>query len=355
MQLKIAVMTVIFGGALAAIAQTLPQDSEYLILPPQSKNFSFRMGIPRPTRALLNQEQVANLQRGGYLVERNQVFFPLASDPSLPTGIKTNVVWPLALIQADKAHTLPQGKGEGVRICMIDTGIDQTHPGLRGTVLEGRNFISKSSSDDLSDAAVFLNHGTKVAQVIVGQQQAGFEGVAPAAKLIIAKVFDENGATMDKIIDALGYCMNRADIINMSFGGDSAGSKILSSILNTLKLRGVTIFAAAGNNGGPLVYPAWDSSVSAVGVVDQFGKTPFYSAFDSRLGFVAPGHAIPIPDAHGNFTAMSGSSFAAAIASGIEAIRRSRGARQLEFRDLGIRPEQQGRGLIDALLTSVSL
>lgn len=168
--------------------------------------------------------------------------------------MKETVVWPLSLIQADKAHQLPNGKGQGVRICLIDTGVDQNRQGLPGVVLEGRNFLADGDSSDFSDS--FPEHGTNLAEVIAGRPFGSFSGVAPEAKLVVAKVFDENGAgSMSSIIDALGYCMNRADIINMSFGG-AVDSEILSTIMTTVKERGVTLIAAAGNTGDTLIFPA---------------------------------------------------------------------------------------------------
>ena len=128
----------------------------------------------------------------------------------------------------------------------------------------------------------------------------------------------------------------------------------MSTLLKAIKDRGVSLFAAAGNTGASLVFPANDPSVIAVGAVDRDSKVPAYASRDVRLGFVAPGHNIPVPDKYGRLAQVSGSSFAVSFATGVEAIRRSRGTASLEFRDLGLPREEQGAGLIDALMTAVS-
>lgn len=338
---------VVYGTIVTAKA-----DSEYLVFHPAAIKNSLKMTLELPKKMNLSHEQVTYLQQQGFLVEKNQKFY-LLNDRAPDLGVKETTVWPLSLIQADKAHKLPNGQGQGVRICLIDSGVDQNRQGLRGVIREGRNFLAVGDPSDFSDSLSF-EHGSMVAELVSGQPFGRFSGVAPQASLIVAKVIDENGSgSMSSIIDALGYCMNRADIISMGFGGETK-SEIVSTLLKAIKDRGVSLFAAAGNTGASLVFPANDPSVIAVGTVDRDSKVPAYASRDVRLGFVAPGHNIPVPDKHGRLAQVSGSSFAVSFATGVEAIRRSRGTASLEFRDLGLPREEQGAGLIDALMTAVS-
>jgi subtilisin len=348
MSSKILLCLLISASGIISFANV---NNEYLVLKPSNLIKSNRRTDPLngPKKMTLSEEQVRALQTQGFLVEKNHTFQMVPGE--VPTyGPKETIIWPLSLIQADKTHLLPNGKGQGVRICLINTGIDQTRLTLKGSVIEGRNFLPEGDPNDLSDA--FLEYGTNIAQVMVGSPQGAFVGVAPEAKLVIAKVFDKQGATLDRIIEAITYCRSRSDILHLSFGGRSSESQILNSILANLRERGITIFAGGSNNGPNLTYPANNSSVVAVGSVDHKGHVPEFSARDARLGCVAPGIRILVPDITGRMREVSGPGYAAAMVVGVDAIRRSRGASRLHYRDLGLSPMEQGQGLIDALLTA---
>jgi subtilisin len=291
------------------------------------------------------------LKSKGLKVEKNRHLRLL--DWGTKTAEPTStVIWPFRMIRADEAHRLPYGRGEGVRVCVIDTGVDLNHPALRGTVIEGRNFSDPEHPDDLSDP---LGHGTAIASLLVGQGQRDYIGVAPEARVIVAKAMGQDGSsTQAQIIEAFRYCAMRSDIIQMAFGGGPP-SDIFSELMKEARAQGVTMIAAAGNTGSEgLMYPASDPSVMAVGAVDENGSVPEFSARDSRLAYVAPGVEVPILAADGKIVRLSGTSMSAALVSGIEAIRRSRRADAIVARDLGLPLEVQGLGLADAFLTATS-
>lgn len=262
---------------------------------------------------------------------------------------KSTVVWPLKFMNVDKVHSLPNGKGEGVKICLIDTGIDLLHPTLQGAVLEGRNFVPGESSANIYD----LNtHGTWIAQLIVGRSTGDFVGVAPESQLIVAKVFGEDGTTqLSVILDAFKYCMDKSvDIINMSLSG-SQDSDELSKLMKMARNSGVTVVASAGNTGDDLGFPARDSSVLAVGAVSEDSQVPKFSPQSTKLSYIAPGVKVPVLSTNLDYIYLSGTSFSSAYLSGIDALRRSAGAKSLQARSLSIPFYLQGQGVIDAYLT----
>jgi subtilisin family serine protease len=287
-------------------------------------------------------------------------FFHLHENQETGFSEKIVVVWPLKIIRADLAHQLPGGQGQGVRICLIDSGLDQTMPNLKDVVIEGRNFLDNENADDLTDSE--HRHGTNIAQILVGRARAGFSGVAPAAKLVIAKVFDHQGkATRKDVIEALTYCADRADIINLSFNVDSEINQLgnspsgLSLTMAMAKSKGLSLFAPASQEEKGSNASFLDPSVYVVGAVDRQGRLPdFIRETQPQLSFLAPGIRIPILNKAGGYSFVTGNEYSAAMETGVEAIRRSRGASALGFRDLGLPDRAQGEGLIDALETALN-
>lgn len=313
----------------------------------------------------LSEEKVRKLSDRGLTVEENNKFYlQPASVASVEfsgfAGTLSTVVWPLETIHGDKAHELPQGNGEGVSVCLVDTGVDKSNPYLQGVILGGRNFIDDTRPEDFSDSGP-IPLGTWVAMLIAGQRLSplkdSFVGVAPGAKLWIAKAYDEkSGATMASVAKALIYCGERSTVINISLGS-YVESPMLHGIIEELKSKGISIFAPAGNGSGrspkgTMSYPGSDPMVIGVGSVNAAATLSQFSPIDERLDVVAPGEGIPIPGLTGDIGLYTGTSFSSAIVAGVEAIRQSRKTNQLKFQNLNLPRSQQGQGLIDALLTA---
>ncbi|MBX3042050.1 MAG: S8 family serine peptidase, partial [Bdellovibrionaceae bacterium] len=153
-------------------------------------------------KAMLTEGQAIQLRAQGFIVEPDQPIYLLqlretrfshrffesggggGSDVEPP-------VWPLAAVRAQEANALPGGKGEGVSICLVDSGVDHRHPALAGALQDGRNFVDSRTQGDLMDAS---GHGTAMATLMAGRAVGGHAiGVAPAAKVSVAKVVAANG------------------------------------------------------------------------------------------------------------------------------------------------------------------
>lgn len=308
-------------------------------------------------RANLNQNQVLELRKQGFVVEKDQPVFMLQmtnfQHRFLEGGGSGNTteppVWPLAAVRSQEANALPGGKGEGVSVCLVDSGVDHRHPALAGALQDGRNFVDSRSSSDLADV---VGHGTAMATLIAGRAIGNQPvGVAPAAKISVAKVVAANGqGSLGALAEGFRWCMDRGQVINVSLGFNN-DSQVMQDLMAEAARRGRTVVIAAGNDGQNVQPMAKSSSVIAVGSVNSQGQISRFSSRGPELDFFAPGEGIPVLGADGSVSVKSGTSLSAAITSGVEAIRRSRGMAQLKSKN-PTGPWERGVRMIDALATA---
>lgn len=159
--------------------------------------------------------------------------------------------------------------GRGVRVAVIDTGINSSLPWLRDKVILEYDLVDRDN-----DASTSNPHGTVVASIIAGSSER-FSGVAPGASILAYKIFSDDGVTSVTLLaEALDRALrDGADIINLSLGGLSANIR-LERIFRRLYERGVLVVAAVGNSGpdeGTVSYPASTWKVLSVGAT----QTPF--------------------------------------------------------------------------------
>ncbi|HJL67233.1 MAG TPA: S8 family serine peptidase, partial [Nitrosopumilus sp.] len=138
--------------------------------------------------------------------------------------------------------------GKGIKIAVIDTGVDFTHPDLlgwgeEGKVIGGFNFVEENEPPTDTNG-----HGTQVAGVIAAD--GGKKGVAPKAKILAYKVSEDGeGVSSELIIRAIDKAIeDGADIINISLGENKIDSKIDHAVNHALE-NGVFVVTAAGNDG----------------------------------------------------------------------------------------------------------
>jgi subtilisin family serine protease len=291
----------------------------------------------------------------------NQVF---ALGQTLPWGIDR--------IDAEVVHASESGnKGAGVKVAIIDTGIDYTHPDLinncadedNNGIIDGYDFVN--GDDNPMDDNIY-GHGTHVAGIIAAEDNGfGVVGVAPEASLYALKVLDSNGSGyVSDVILAIqwatdpnnnGYAEDRLDIINMSLGADR-GNIFLKWACNLAYRDGLLLVAAAGNYGS-VVYPAAYSSVVAVSATDDNDNLAYFSSTGSKVELAAPGDNI-YSTCNGSYDWMSGTSMASPHVAGTAALVWAanptwsnddvRYQLQNTAEDLGLLSTEQGYGLVDA-------
>ncbi|MGA5894197.1 S8 family peptidase [Streptomyces venetus] len=201
--------------------------------------------------------------------------------------------------------------GKGVKIAVLDTGVDGTHDDLKGQVIGAKNF---TTSPDASDK---VGHGTHVASIAAGtgKKSGGkYKGVAPGAKILNGKVLDDGGFGSDsEILAGMEWAVAEgADVINMSLGGgDTPAIDPMEAAVNKLsEEKGVLFAIAAGNEGEfgeqTIGSPGSAAAALTVGAVDDKDKlAPFSSrgpGLDGALkpDVTAPGVDITAASAPGN-------------------------------------------------------
>lgn len=236
--------------------------------------------------------------------------------------------------------------GTGVKVAILDTGIDATHPDLAGKVIGTHDFVDSTGS--VVDGH---GHGTHVASIIAGTGAASggkYRGVAPGAKLLIGKVLGDNGSgSVSYLIDGAEWAADQgAQVVNMSIGGIAApqadGKDPLEQAIDLISRYTKTLFVIAAGNSGPepgtLEYPGVTTSALTVAAVDSTdtvasfsSRGPLPSTYTRTLkpDIAAPGVSITAARAAGtsmgtpvddHYTQASGTSMATPHVSGGAAI-----------------------------------
>lgn len=208
------------------------------------------------------------------------------SSASAFSGTLYNQQWSLQQIGAPNGWAHSQGKG--IVIGLVDTGVDLNHADLKGQILATTNCIG-ANADPTACKGTGMDdngHGTHVAGLMVGtgDNGAGTVGVAPQAKVVVAKALDANGGGSDADVEAgiMWVVQHGAKIVNLSLGDGSTlplGLASMGTITPQLTAgityawqNGAIPVLAAGNNGGGL-----GSSLllgSLLGSTANFGTLP---------------------------------------------------------------------------------
>jgi len=268
--------------------------------------------------------------------------------------------WGVKRIGAGLVHD-SWNKGTGVKVAVIDTGIDYNHPDLSLNYRGGYDFYNKDN-DPMDDHG----HGTHVAGTIAALDNGiGVVGVAPEAELYALKVMNSSGSgSYSAVIAALEWCVeNGIQVTNSSFGSSSdAGISVKNAFDNAYYKHGIINISSAGNSGNRsgtgdnITYPARYDSVIAVAATDQLDRRTSFSSTGPDLEIAAPGMSIYSTLMGGGYGLKSGTSMASPhvagtaalmIAAGVSDIR---GQLQSTADDLGAPgwDSQYGYGLVDA-------
>jgi subtilisin family serine protease len=197
-----------------------------------------------------------------------------------------------------------------VRIGLLDTGIDVTHPVFRESVIHAWG---------CGDHVVPAAHGTAVASLLIGHSTE-FQGVRPGAELYAADVYcgRPTGGAVDALVAAFAWLVReRVPVINVSLVGPK--NALLETVIGSLVGAGYIIVAAVGNDGpaaAPL-YPASYPHVVGVTAVDAHGHALIEAARGPQVMFASPGADLAAAGNDHGYAAVRGTSFAAPIVAAL--------------------------------------
>ncbi len=257
----------------------------------------------------------------------------------IPTGINR--------IDAD----LNSNTGAGVKVAVIDSGIDYSHPDLDANYKGGYDFVN-NDNDPIDDNG----HGTHVAGIIAAEDNdIGVIGVAPEAYLYAVKVLDKKGnGWLSDVIAGIGWCTDpngdedtsdRMDVANLSLGAKGSSLALHEAVINATNI-GVTLVVAAGNesNDADAYIPAtYDEVITVSAIADfdgQFGGLAnsqvygkgrfqtiqeddafaYFSNYGTDIDLAAPGVSIYSTYKGGGYETLSGTSMAAPHITGAAAL-----------------------------------
>jgi subtilisin family serine protease len=229
-------------------------------------------------------------------------------------------------------------RGAGIKIAIVDTGLDPDHPDFAGRVVAGASFVGGDYRDQ-------NGHGTHVAGIAAGDGSVlggKYRGAAPEARIYVARVLDRNGSgSMSGVMAGVEWAVDQqVQVMNLSLGGagSSDGQDALSLTCNAAVAQGITVCVAAGNAGPgarTVGSPGAAEDVITVGAVDRNdGMARFSSRGPTADGRTKPDICFPGTDivaaraagtsmgspVSDRYTAASGTSMATPHASGLAAL-----------------------------------
>ena len=310
-------------------AQPVIQDAHLLTYNHSSKRFvGFMVGLT-----------VLLVFSSGYLIEVFKDNNPFAIRPTAG-ALEAQEVYG-ELIQTN----IKGLDGTGVRVCIVDSGIDTTHKDLSDmNLVAWRDFVNNQEQpyDD-------QGHGTSMAGILVAN--GWMEGVAPKVELVVAKALSGNGTGDDGVVaDAIDWCVEQnVQIISLSLGGAPGlipfsifGGRDSSDAADDAIDQGIVVIAAAGNDGGPdddgdVAHPSSERLVISVGGHTEDGSHWSGSSIGDNNGnliplilprqdphkkpeVVAPAEGVPVINNDGTWSIVDGTSAATVFVTGAIAL-----------------------------------
>lgn len=305
------------------------------------------------------------VKRSGQQAFWNDVVATPGKSRTLSAGVKK--LWLDARVKADLKDSVPQigapeawakgFDGKGVKVAVLDTGIDPTHPDVKDRIVASKSFVPGQAVLDEN------GHGTHVASTVAGSGAASggdYKGVAPAADLLIGKVLGNEGSGQDSgIIEAMEWAKDQgASVVSMSLGDTTPddGTDPMAQAVNALSADGGPLFVIAAGNAydpGAISTPGSAEKALTVAAVDKSDERAPFSSQGPLVGnsglkpdISAPGVDITaaasqaVPGTTGMYRTMSGTSMSTPHVAGAAAILKER------------HPDWTGQQLKDALMST---
>lgn len=226
--------------------------------------------------------------------------------------------WGMEVIGVEAAHS-SEFTGEGIKVAVLDTGVDYRHPELSPNYRGGYDFVN-DDDDPMDDNG----HGTHVAGIIAAARDGnGVLGVAPEAEIYAVKVSDSRGkGSFSGLVKGIDWAIEHdIDIVTMSITGTGGTRALQKAVHLAYDEHGMILVAAVGNGGtGDVLYPAAYDEVIGVGSVTSDNEKSSFSRSGDEVELVAPGSGIKSAAIDGNYRVSSGTSMATPFVTGALAL-----------------------------------
>ncbi|MFE6700812.1 type VII secretion-associated serine protease mycosin [Streptomyces sp. NPDC057718] len=240
--------------------------------------------------------------------------------------------WHLDVMKADEMWA--SSTGEGVTVAVIDSGVDDSNPDLRGRVLQGKDLAGRAPGDEHTDIDTD-GHGTGMAGLIAGTGERdrgkGAFGLAPGAKILPIRIPQEANnqaqwltAFNSSASEAIRFAADSgAKVINISMAVEQGSRDLDESVAYALS-KGSLVFAGVGNDakkGNEALFPAATPGAVGVGAVGRDLARADFSQYGAQVDLAAPGEEMVHACGGGSgLCESSGTSDATAIASASAAL-----------------------------------
>lgn len=263
-------------------------------------------------------EKALARQKGVKRVEDDIIINALGKGPSKSGSAQPSQSLPWGIDRIDADLAWPATNADPIKVAVIDTGIELSHPDLKDNIKGGYNAIrlGRSANDD-------NGHGTHVAGTIgAANNTIGVVGVGPQIDLYAVKVLNRSGSGyLSDIIEGLEWSIaNGIQVVNMSLG-TTTNSPSMRDAVARVNTAGIVQVAAAGNDYGSAVnYPAAYPEVIAVSATNSSDTIASFSSVGPEVDLAAPGASINSTYKGQTYKVLSGTSMASPHVAGTAAL-----------------------------------
>ncbi|MBW3496855.1 S8 family peptidase [Bacillus sp. FDAARGOS_1420] len=238
----------------------------------------------------------------------------------------------LRQIQAPQAWDTQRSDSD-IKIAIIDTGVQGTHPDLSSKIIYGHDYVSDTAISNDGNG-----HGTHCAGIAaaITNNKEGIAGVAPQASIYAVRVLDNQGSgTLDNVAKGIADAADAgAKVISLSLGAPNGGTALQEAIQYAWG-KGAVIVAAAGNDGDSTPnYPAYYDNVISVASTDQYDQKSYFSTYGKWVDVAAPGSNIYSTYKGSTYRTLSGTSMATPHVAGIAALLVNKGYTNYQIRQI---------------------
>jgi subtilisin/minor extracellular protease Epr len=259
------------------------------------------------------QEQRLKYEEGIVSVENDSMLYVLGkstTEGTTPTQPIQQIPWGISRVNGDLTQDI--STGIGIKVAILDSGVDLAHHDLKNNIKGGYNVLSpRTAAND------YYGHGTHVAGTIAAiNNSIGSVGISSKASLYSVKILDDTGiGFLSDLVGGIEWAIkNRMQVVNISLACND--SKLLHDAVIKATQAGITIVAAAGNNPqNPVSYPAAYMEVISVAATDYYNQASTFSP-KGKIDVCAPGVGIYSTYKGDSYDTMDGTSMAAAHVTG---------------------------------------